>query len=146
MYCTRRDECERIAAFLRTSLKTEHPVEPANKKRKRVNLQAEPYHAGLSATRRRTIQNAFMSGELRIVVATVAFGMGINKSDIRAVIHFNMPSSFESYVQEVGRAGRDGLKAQCHVFLDSRVNSFVRIIFRALDLTQYSFRAKMKMN
>ncbi|XP_066148389.1 ATP-dependent DNA helicase Q4 [Euwallacea fornicatus] len=121
VYCTRRDECERIAAFLRTSLKNEKAVEESSsKKRKRVNLQAEPYHAGLSASRRRTVQKAFMSGELRIVVATVAFGMGINKSDIRAVIHFNMPNSFESYVQEVGRAGRDGLPAQCHVFLDSQ--------------------------
>uniref|UniRef100_A0A6P7GI30 DNA 3'-5' helicase n=1 Tax=Diabrotica virgifera virgifera TaxID=50390 RepID=A0A6P7GI30_DIAVI len=121
VYCTRRQECERIAGFLRTCLKGEEPVNNSNtKKRKRMNLQAEPYHAGLSASRRRTIQNAFMSGQLRIVVATVAFGMGINKSDIRAVIHYNMPSSFESYVQEVGRAGRDGLKAQCHVFLDSK--------------------------
>ncbi|XP_072383095.1 ATP-dependent DNA helicase Q4 [Diabrotica undecimpunctata] len=121
VYCTRRQECERIAGFLRTCLKEEEPVHNSNaKKRKRMNLQAEPYHAGLSASRRRTIQNAFMSGQLRIVVATVAFGMGINKSDIRAVIHYNMPSSFESYVQEVGRAGRDGLKAQCHVFLDSK--------------------------
>lgn len=58
-------------------------------------------------------------GQLRIVVATVAFGMGINKSDIRAVIHYNMPRNFESYVQEVGRSGRDGLPAHCHLFLDS---------------------------
>ncbi|XP_076264660.1 recQ4 helicase isoform X2 [Rhynchophorus ferrugineus] len=120
VYCTRRDECERIAGFLRTSLKYEAVVENTNKKRKRLNLQAEAYHAGLSASRRRTVQNAFMSGSLRVVVATVAFGMGINKSDIRAVIHFNMPNSFESYVQEVGRAGRDGLPAFCHVFLDSQ--------------------------
>ncbi|XP_056634994.1 ATP-dependent DNA helicase Q4 [Diorhabda sublineata] len=120
VYCTRRQECERIATFLRTSLKNERPTEEGTKKRKRISVQAEPYHAGLSASRRRAIQNAFMSGELRIVVATVAFGMGINKSDIRAVIHYNMPSSFESYVQEVGRAGRDGLKAQCHVFLDPK--------------------------
>ncbi|ENN79822.1 hypothetical protein YQE_03645, partial [Dendroctonus ponderosae] len=118
VYCTRREECERIAGFLRTSLKGETVVE-SSKKRKRLNLQAEPYHAGLSASRRRTVQNAFMSGELKVVVATVAFGMGINKADIRAVVHFNMPHSFENYVQEVGRAGRDGLPAHCHVFLDS---------------------------
>lgn len=121
VYCTRRDECERVAALLRTSLKSEAPVVETSKKRKRGDFQAEPYHAGLSASRRRAVQNRFMSGELRIVVATVAFGMGINKADIRAVVHYNMPSSFESYVQEVGRAGRDGLEAHCHVFLDSQV-------------------------
>ncbi|XP_058462440.1 ATP-dependent DNA helicase Q4 [Malaya genurostris] len=125
VYCTRRDECERIAAFLRTCFQDPHRTEQetnAGKKRKRVNITAEPYHAGLPSSRRKTIQNAFMSGDLRIVVATIAFGMGINKSDIRAIIHYNMPKNFESYVQEVGRAGRDGCISHCHVFLDSKGN------------------------
>ncbi|XP_061391046.1 uncharacterized protein LOC133326411 [Musca vetustissima] len=120
VYCTRRDECERVAGFLRTCMQDRKAPEPEKKnKRKRINWHAEPYHAGMAASRRRTIQNAFMNNELRIVVATIAFGMGINKPDIRAVIHYNMPRNFESYVQEVGRAGRDNKEAHCHLFLDA---------------------------
>ncbi|KAJ7338228.1 hypothetical protein JRQ81_010938 [Phrynocephalus forsythii] len=79
---------------------------------------AEAYHAGLSAAERRRVQNNFMSGQLRVVVATVAFGMGLDKSDVRGVLHYNMPKTFENYVQEIGRAGRDGRPAHCHLFLD----------------------------
>ncbi|CAH1390140.1 unnamed protein product [Nezara viridula] len=94
----------------------------APNKKGRLSIHAEAYHAGLTAGRRNQVQSAFMSGKLRIVVATVAFGMGINKNDIRGIIHYNMPFSFESYVQEIGRAGRDKKPAQCHLFLDSKVN------------------------
>ncbi|XP_059613084.1 ATP-dependent DNA helicase Q4 [Phlebotomus argentipes] len=117
IYCTRREECDRVAKHIRT---TTGGDQASGRKRKRVNWVVESYHAGLVASRRRSIQNAFMSGELKIVVATIAFGMGINKADIRAVIHFNMPKNFESYVQEIGRAGRDGAEARCHLFLDAR--------------------------
>ncbi|XP_055914736.1 uncharacterized protein LOC129947970 isoform X2 [Eupeodes corollae] len=122
IYCTRRDECERIAGQIRTYMQDRKSdnVPASAKKRKRVNWQAEPYHAGMPSSRRRTIQNAFMKNELRIVVATIAFGMGINKPDIRSVIHYNMPRNFESYVQEIGRAGRDGKISHCHLFLDSK--------------------------
>ena len=87
----------------------------------RESWDAETYHAGLSAASRKRVQNAFMSGRLRVVVATVAFGMGLDKSDVRGIIHYNMPKAFESYVQEIGRAGRDGRPAHCHVFLDPQV-------------------------
>lgn len=87
----------------------------------RMSTIAEAYHAGMTAHRRKVVQREFMSGNIKIVVATVAFGMGINKSDIRAVIHYNMPGTFEGYVQEVGRCGRDGLTGHCHLFLNPSV-------------------------
>lgn len=81
-----------------------------------AGLSAAHYHAGLKDDEREQIQNNFMSGAVPIVVATIAFGMGIDKSDIRAVYHFNLPKSIENYVQEIGRAGRDGLPSLCEMF------------------------------
>lgn len=77
---------------------------------------ARAYHAGLPAKTRRAAQDQFMKGRLRIIVATVAFGMGLDKADVRAVIHYSLPQTLENYVQEVGRAGRDGEPAFCHAF------------------------------
>jgi len=81
-------------------------------------VTAVPYHAGLDASRRKAIQTQFVNKEINIIIATVAFGMGINISNVQAVIHFNLPRSVESYIQEIGRAGRDNSNAQCHILLD----------------------------
>jgi ATP-dependent DNA helicase RecQ len=99
IYCFSRRDTEDLAANLRAR-----------------GLKAEAYHAGLASEERHAIQDRFIKDETLIITATVAFGMGVDKSDIRLVAHYTLPASIEGYYQETGRAGRDGLEARCVLF------------------------------
>jgi len=98
VYVTRQETAEEVATFLN-----------------REGVPARAYHAGLPDDFRSDAQAAFMAGRTRVMVATIAFGMGIDKADIRGVIHYNLPKSLENHVQEIGRAGRDGGPAHCEM-------------------------------
>jgi len=113
IYCLSRKQVDEMAAFLEEE-----------------GYSVKPYHAGLTSEVRQQNQASFICDDTQIMVATIAFGMGINKPNVRFVLHFDLPSNIESYYQQIGRAGRDGLRADC-LFLFSygdirKINFFIQ--------------------
>jgi ATP-dependent DNA helicase RecQ len=138
----RRDQSKQILEVVRRHsgeggivyAQTRKDVERLAAKLKEEGVSSAPYHAGLNAEERRRAQDDFVNERLDVIVATIAFGMGIDRSNVRYVVHANTPRSVEHYQQESGRAGRDGLPAECTLF------------FAVSDLATHRYLAKKDAN
>ena len=114
MYASSRARCESVGQFLEKEIRGSAP---------------SIYHAGLTREERTDAQDRFMGGEAEVVVATNAFGMGVDKANIRTVVHFNLPGTLEAYYQEAGRAGRDGIRRAHACCCTRRATAFLQEMF-----------------
>ncbi|CAI8583681.1 unnamed protein product [Vicia faba] len=121
VYCKFQSETDQISRYLNDN-----------------NISAKSYHSGIFAKERGNVQELFASNKIRVVVATVAFGMGLDKRDVGAVIHYSLPGSLEEYVQEIGRAGRDGRLSYCHLFYDDEMYFKLRSLMYSEGVDEYA--------
>ncbi|XP_063864598.1 recQ-like DNA helicase BLM isoform X1 [Scylla paramamosain] len=122
VYCLSRKECDTVAADLT-----------------RCGIMAKSYHAGLADIQRSNIQNQWINDKVKVICATIAFGMGIDKPDVRFVMHYSLPKSIEGYYQESGRAGRDGEAADCILFYSYPDMHRIR---KLIEMDQENWQAK----
>ena len=125
VYCLSRKKCEELADIFRNH-----------------GLSAAPYHAGITKEKKHSTQDKWKQGKIKIIVATVAFGMGIDKPDVRVVIHFQMPPCIENYYQEIGRGGRDGKSTDCIMYYSSQDKTTYQKMFgkSKSDVTYYNHK------
>lgn len=129
IYCSSRKTTEKLADDLR-----------------RMKFAALPYHAGLTPKKRKDTQEKFIRDEVTIIVATIAFGMGIDKPDVRLVVHYDLPKSLEGYYQETGRAGRDSLASECVLFYSYGDKMKQDYFIRQITSEQERLMAEIKLD
>ena len=126
IYCLSRKNCEQVAQKLSD-----------------LGIRAYHYHAGMESAERSEVQSKWQSNEYHVIVATIAFGMGIDKADVRYVIHHTLPKSLEGYYQETGRAGRDGKRSECYLYYQYADSRMLR---KMIDEGEGSFEQKQRLH
>lgn len=128
IYCLSRKDTEKIAGEL-----------------VKKGIKAKAYHAGMSADKRQETQEQFQRDKVHVIVATIAFGMGIDKPDVRLVIHYHLPKSVEGYYQETGRAGRDGLSSECVLFYSGGDKATLEYFINQMENKEEQLHAREKL-